>query len=209
MQVALAGLGRIDGGLLAGGRVQQRRGPLQRDGRIGELRLDLLDRALLGLDIGLEGRPFEPVEHLTLLDLVTFPENILFDESRDPSHDVDAGHGLDPSDEPLGLGDRVFRRLDDADRRGPVGRCLSQGGRSHHGYESKNRTEPLHRRLMPYRAPTLSGAVERYVSTRVLGRCGQLVTLRLVGSTQRASVSSASTAGRYRPACSVRPVRSA
>ena len=140
MQVALARLGGVDGGLLAGGRVEQRVGPLQRDVRIGELCLDLLDRSLLGFDIGLERRPLEPIEHLALLDLVAFLENILLDEGGHPGHDVDPGHGLDPSDEPLGFGDRMLRHLDDADGRRRVGRGLGQSGRSHQHQQDENRT---------------------------------------------------------------------
>jgi hypothetical protein len=64
LEIALGGFGRIDRRLLAGRRVEQRLGALQHNIGIRQLRLNLVDRPLLSLHIGLEGRLFEAVEHI-------------------------------------------------------------------------------------------------------------------------------------------------
>ena len=115
-EVALVGLGGVDVGLLARRGVEQGLGALQVDVRVGELRLDLLHRAALGVDIGLEGRLLEPVERVPRLHLAAFREVDMLQIGRDAGHEVDGVDGLDATDEVLGLGDGLQPHLGDADR---------------------------------------------------------------------------------------------
>jgi hypothetical protein len=117
LEIALGGFGRIDRRLLAGRRVEQRLGALQHNIGIHRLRLNLVDRPLLSLHIGLEGQLFEAVEHIARLDLLALLKDDLIEKGRHAGHDVVALRRLDAPDESIGHDDRCFLCFDDADSR--------------------------------------------------------------------------------------------
>ena len=67
----------IDRRLLAGRRVQQRSARSSDSLRVLELRLELRDRGLLGLHVGLERPLLQPIQQVALLDLGAFGEQHL------------------------------------------------------------------------------------------------------------------------------------
>ena len=62
---------------------------------VRKLRLELRDRRLLGLDVGLKRPLLQPVQQLTLLDLGAFGEQHLVEIGRDARHQVDPVGRLD------------------------------------------------------------------------------------------------------------------
>ena len=102
------GARRIDGGLLAGWRLDQRFGALKRQRGIRELRLGLLHGCFLGFQIGLERRLLQHVEQVALLHLGAFDEVPLFQERGDAGDQIDPVHRGDAADEFGSLGDRLL-----------------------------------------------------------------------------------------------------
>src|SRR6185437_15353759 len=132
---------RIDGRLLTGRRREQRLGARQRQIGILQLRLDLRDRPLLGLDVGAEGSLLQPIEEIARLDLGALREEPLVEEGGDARHEVDPVGRLDAADELARRRDRGSPDLDDADRRwlaGLLGVCRRSRG-ERHGEQKKMR----------------------------------------------------------------------
>ena len=130
-----------------------------------KLRLELRDRRLLCLDVGLKRCLLEPVEHVALFHLRAFGEERAVDEGGDARDEIDAVGRLDAADEFARLGEPAERAPSTTPTAGGLrGRCCAPARRRSSSTAAKmaikrerpSRFYPFHARPMWYRNGTVS-----------------------------------------------------
>ena len=91
------------------------------------LRLQLLHRCLISLNLRLKRGLLEAVKQIALFDLGALDEELLLEERADPGNERHPSHRLDPADELVSLGHLLALGAHHPDRRWPTGRWLSVG----------------------------------------------------------------------------------
>jgi hypothetical protein len=139
--------GGVVGRLLTGWAGKKRFGALQSLFRKLKLRLQLIDRGLLRLNVGFERRLLDTVEQFAFFDLGSFIEEALLQKSRHARDEIDTSHSLYSADKPAGFRQGLFFRPDDAHRRRSARRGLRRrpGGAGEKDEDQKATPRPKHR----------------------------------------------------------------
>ena len=124
---AFRGKRGIDGRLVAGRCLQQGLRAPKRQLGIVMLRLQLLHRCLVSLNLRLKWGLLEAVKQIALFDLGALDEELLLEERADPGNERHPSHRLDPADELVGLRHLLALGVHHPDRWRPTGGRLSLG----------------------------------------------------------------------------------
>jgi hypothetical protein len=117
----------IDVGLLAGRCLQQGLRAPKRQLGIAMLRLQLLHRCLVSLNLRLKWGLLKAVKQIALFDLRALHKELLLEERADPGNERHPPDSLDTADELVHLGHLLTLGAHHPDRRRPAGRRLNVG----------------------------------------------------------------------------------